>query len=112
MPSAGATTGWPYAEPMSTPEWNAPSPLNGSMRSPNDPVIGPSTGHILGAELARNQSAVVALRVSPIERPALVAPLMATVFSVANRSSEELTCGSSTLSDEAAATSTGSGLKP
>ncbi len=44
---------------MSTPEWNAPSPLKGSMRSPNDPVIGPSTGHIFGAELARSQSAVV-----------------------------------------------------
>src|SRR5258708_6383646 len=35
-------TGRPSVDPISTPLWKAPSPLNGSIRSPNDPVMGPS----------------------------------------------------------------------
>src|SRR5437667_4672933 len=97
---------------MSIPEWNAPSPLKGSIRSPNDPVIGPSTGHKFGAELARTQSAVVTFRVKPRVSPAVVAPLNAVSFSVYRRFIEELTCPSSTLSEEAAATSTGSDFSP
>src|SRR5712671_6875782 len=112
MPSAGATIGCPYTAPISIPEWNAPSPLKGSIRSPNDPVTGPSTGQRFGEELARTQSAVVTLRVSPRVSPAVVAPLNAVVFKVYSRSIEELTCSSGTLSGEAAVTSTGSGFKP
>src|SRR5437667_7011255 len=82
------------------------------MRSPNDPVTGPSTGQRFGAELARTQSAVVTLRISPSVIPAVVAPLMAVVFSVYRRSRDELTCSSRTLSEDAAVTSTGSGFNP
>jgi len=60
-------------------ERNAPSPLNGSMRSPKLPVTWPSTGHKLGAELARYQSAVVALRVMPRLIPTDAAPVNADV---------------------------------
>src|SRR5580692_7303529 len=96
---------------MSTPVWNAPSPLNGSVRSPNDPVICPSTGQRFGAEFARNQSAVVTLRVMPSEMPVLVAPLKAEVLSAYSWSSEELTseaAGCSWL----AVTSDGSDFNP
>ena len=50
-------------------------PLNGSMRSPNNPVTWPSTGQRLGAELARTQSAVVEFLVRPKEMPTLAAPV-------------------------------------
>ena len=80
--------------PISTPLWNAPSPLNGSMRSPKLPVTWPSTGQRLGAEFALNQSAVVALRVKPIVRPTMVAPVKADVRKACNWSSEELTSAS------------------
>src|SRR5207248_2677936 len=76
IPSAGAMTACPTLDEISIPLWNAPSPLNGSIRSPNDPVTGPSTGHRLGAELARSQSAVVAFRVSPREMPVAAGELV------------------------------------
>src|ERR1700686_672741 len=47
-PSAAAHTAPPYGEEMSTPAWNTTVPLNGSSRSPNLPVISPSTGHRVG----------------------------------------------------------------
>src|SRR6516225_6398423 len=56
---------------MSTPEWNAPSPLNGSILDPNGPVIGPITGHNVGAVVAATQSASDACRFTPMPRPAV-----------------------------------------
>src|SRR5205807_981257 len=67
-------------EEMSTPLWNAPSPLKGSIRSPKEPVTAPSTGHRLGAALARIQSAMVTLRFSPSVMPTVAAPVSAEFF--------------------------------
>src|ERR1700693_4747675 len=110
-PSAGAITEWPYELPISTPLWNAPSPLNGSIRSPKLPVMGPSTGQRLGAEFARSQSAVVASRVSPREMPVMVAPFRAEALRAPNWSREETTCAVRTFSDDAV-TMLGSDFRP
>ncbi len=80
VPSAGAMTVEPTGTEMSTPEWKEPSPLNGSMRAPKEPVIWPSTGQRLGAELARIQSAVVAF-FRPSEMPTVAAPVRAVFLS-------------------------------
>ena len=40
------------------PLWNAPSPLNGSWRSPKELVMGPSIGHSVGRSAAVPQSAL------------------------------------------------------
>ena len=53
--------------------------------------MGPSTGQRLGAEFARNQSAVVASRVRPREIPVMVAPFSAEALSAPNWSREETT---------------------
>src|SRR5579884_1277673 len=48
IPSAAARTGVPEGAAISMPGWNAPSPLNGSIRSPKPAVTSPSTGQMLG----------------------------------------------------------------
>src|ERR1035438_2073168 len=101
----------PILAEISTPEWNAPSPLNGSIRSPKLPVIWPSTGHRLGAEFARTQSAVVEFLVRPREIPTLAAPVRAVLLSAYNCSSEESTCAF-WICSVAAATIAGLDLRP
>src|ERR1035438_10263532 len=101
----------PRLAEISTPEWNAPSPLNGSMRSPKLPVIWPSTGHRLGAELAPTHSAVVELLVRPMEIPTLAAPVRAVLRSAYNCSREESTCAF-WICSVAAATIAGLDLSP
>src|SRR5215469_5922451 len=92
MPSAGAIIGCPYEHEMSTPEWNAPSPLNGSILDPNDPVIGPITGHNVGAVVAATQSAREARRFMPMPRPAAVAPVSAELRSAYSPLMASFTC--------------------
>src|ERR1051326_2916129 len=82
------------------------------MRSPKDPVTGPSTGQRFGAEFARIQSAGVLFLVKPSVMPAVVAPVRAAVLSVYRRSSDELSCGPSTLSEVAALINSGSCFRP
>src|SRR6516162_7966105 len=84
--------GRPYGQEISTPEWNAPSPLNGSILAPNGPVIGPSTGHNVGAVVAATQSASDACRFMPIPNPAAVAPVRAEVRSAYSPLMASLTC--------------------
>ena len=66
------------------------------MRSPNAPVIGPITGHNVGADAALVHSPNVALWVSPMPRAAVAAPERAVVRSAYNWSMEYLTVSSFT----------------
>ena len=56
IPSAEAITSVPVGAAMSIPEWNAPSPFNGSIRSPKPALTAPWTGQIDGT-LERSETA-------------------------------------------------------